>query len=79
VIGGGKVLKFRETATIKNVASYLGNTVAVCRKYYVHPLVFEVDASKDLRKIHASLKKSSGLTKEESVLMKILKSHRLSA
>lgn len=35
--------KIREAAVIKQVAETLGNTVAVCRKYYVNPCVFEAD------------------------------------
>jgi DNA topoisomerase-1 len=27
--------------TVKEVSSHLGNTVAVCRKYYIHPAVFK--------------------------------------
>lgn len=30
-----------ETILLKKVAGFLGNTVAVCRKYYVHPQVLE--------------------------------------
>lgn len=29
-------------AIVKQVAQHLGNTVAVCRKFYIHPLVMEV-------------------------------------
>ncbi len=35
---------------IQYVASKLGNTVAVCRKYYVHPLVLQTYANGDLQK-----------------------------
>ncbi|RYZ96067.1 MAG: DNA topoisomerase IB, partial [Proteobacteria bacterium] len=38
-----KALKERECSVIKGAAEFLGNTVAVCRKYYVHPGVFEAD------------------------------------
>jgi len=28
-------------SAVKNVSSHLGNTVAVCRKYYIHPLIID--------------------------------------
>lgn len=43
--------KRREVEVIRSVAAYLGNTVAVCRKYYVSPKVFEADRKGYLHKI----------------------------
>lgn len=30
-----------ETALVRRVAKHLGNTLSVCRKYYIHPLILE--------------------------------------
>jgi DNA topoisomerase-1 len=50
------------TETVKLVASKLGNTAAVCRNYYIHPLILESYASGDLEKIAA---KNTKLTSAE--------------
>ncbi|CAN5715215.1 hypothetical protein BH10BDE1_BH10BDE1_03690 [soil metagenome] len=42
--------KKRELEVVKAVAKHLGNTVTVCRKYYVHPTVFESDRQGVLHK-----------------------------
>lgn len=34
-------LKKTLTETCKSVSQHLGNTVAVCRSYYIHPTVFK--------------------------------------
>ncbi len=65
--------KRREVSTIKDVALHLGNTVAICRKYYVHPLVFSADKKGDLYSTSKSVKRShAGLSREESILLKLL-------
>lgn len=75
--------KIREVGVIKDTAAHLGNTVAVCRKYYVHPLVFEADREGRLHDLHRAEKKkrssksspkgrSAELSVEERVLMKLL-------
>ena len=70
-------MKSRATDVIRETASSLGNTVAVCRKYYVHPRVFAADASGELhafwrrrRRAH----KNSIYSPEELVLLDLLKS-----
>ncbi len=60
------------------VSKHLGNTRTVCRKYYVHPAILDLyECSKleaYLKKLDAEPEvKGDGLTKEEEVLMKILK------
>ncbi|MEO6695099.1 MAG: DNA topoisomerase IB [Ignavibacteria bacterium] len=60
------------------VAKQLGNTKAVCKKYYIHPSITELYENNKLEtylsKLDASNNKDkSGLTPEEKVLMKILK------
>lgn len=39
----GRARKSRHCEVIKKVAAHLRNTVAICRKYYVHPAVFIAD------------------------------------
>jgi DNA topoisomerase-1 len=46
-----KEIQKKITETVKMVASKLGNTAAVCRNYYIHPLVLESYASGDLERI----------------------------
>ena len=64
---------------LDQVSKMLGNTRTVCRKYYVHPglikLYEENNLDKYLKELDALEKPDniSGLTKEEQVLMKILK------
>ena len=68
-------------AALDLVSHALGNTRTVCKKYYVHPLILTLYETKTLEKylkeldgIEADDDKSS-LTKEEKVLMKVLKSN----
>jgi DNA topoisomerase-1 len=63
------------------VSKALGNTRTVCKKYYVHPLLIGLYETKsiakylkDLDQIEVDDNKSS-LTKEEKILMNILKSN----
>lgn len=64
---------------LDQVSHKLGNTRTVCRKYYVHPglirLYEENNLDKYLKELDALEEpdNKSGLTKEEKVLMKILK------
>jgi len=64
---------------LDQVSEKLGNTRTVCRKYYVHPglirLYEENNLDKYLKELDALEEpdNKSGLTKEEKVLMKILK------
>lgn len=63
------------------VAGALGNTRTVCKKYYVHPLILSLYETKTLEKYLKHLDEledddgKTGLTKEEKVLMNILKSN----
>lgn len=62
---------------VKEVADHLGNTVAVCRKYYIHPRVIESYEKDTLvpyfEKIYSSNKKTpEGLTLEEFALLSLL-------
>lgn len=77
-----------QTQTKKNVVSALdmvacalGNTRTVCKKYYVHPLIVSLYETKSLEKYLKQLDDleedddKTGLTKEEKLLMDILKSN----
>jgi len=61
------------------VAKQLGNTKAVCKKYYIHPIITELYEKNNLEKYISKLRISNGneertgLSAEEKVLMKILK------
>jgi DNA topoisomerase-1 len=64
---------------LDSVSRKLGNTRTVCRKYYVHPGLIRLYEENNLEKYLKELDaleapdERSGLTKEEKVLMKILK------
>jgi DNA topoisomerase-1 len=68
-------------AALDAVSEKLGNTRSVCKKYYVHPLLIQLYQEKKLTKYMEDLDKIeeydniSGLTSEEQILMKILKSN----
>ncbi len=64
---------------VKNVASLLNNTVAICRSYYIHPHIFEAYRDASLFKLMKSKKSNSKnspdkLSREELSVLKILKS-----
>ncbi len=67
-------------AVLDTVSQKLGNTRTVCRKYYVHPGLVRLYEEDKLKKYLKELDKiesdetTPGLTSEEQVLMKILKS-----
>ncbi len=71
-------MKQKINAAFGIVAGQLGNTVAVCRKYYVHSLIVKLYEENKLDKYVGNLNANelndnqSGLTAEEKVLMKIL-------
>jgi DNA topoisomerase-1 len=61
----------------RQVSEKLGNTVAVCKKYYVHPGLVNLYQSSELTRFFKNDKEGkeikSGLTPEEEVLMRVLK------
>lgn len=70
-------------AALDLVAKRLGNTRAVCKKYYVHPDIINLYQEgklnryiKDLDRVEES-KDPDGYAKEERVLLRILRSHLL--
>lgn len=68
---------------LDKVASLLGNTRAVCKKYYVHPLILQLYESNSLQKYYKQLDNiekndtKAGLTYEEEVLLTILENERM--
>jgi DNA topoisomerase-1 len=67
------------TKAIETVARQLGNTVAICRKCYVHPVVMEAYSNGSL---HAALKRAlaapasnanGGLRPEETAVLAFLR------
>ena len=66
-------------AALDMVAEALGNTRTVCKKYYVHPIILSLYETQSLDKYLKQLDEleqdddKTGLTKEEKILMKILK------
>ena len=65
------------------VAATLGNTPAVCRKYYVHPLLINLYENNSIKKYLEELDAieindgKSGLTKEVMIVMKMLENEKL--
>lgn len=66
--------KSRHVLVVKETASHLRNTVAVCRKYYIHPMILESDRSGKLHELWKSCRKCSNYEREERVLIKLLAS-----
>lgn len=71
-------LKKQILSAVRSTAEHLRNTPTVCRKYYIHPCVFESYENGNLFKIYSSCQKSSakaakGLFKEEVFAVRLLK------
>jgi len=68
---------------LEMVASHLGNTSTVCRKYYVHPLVINLYENNTIKKYLDELEKieendgKAGLTHEEQLVLKILENEKV--
>jgi DNA topoisomerase-1 len=64
---------------VKSVAQQLGNRPATCRKYYIHPAIFEAYQSGSLGEVMAKLVEEeipslpSGLRSEEQAVVTLLK------
>ncbi len=59
-------------AALDTVARRLGNTRAVCRKFYVHPLVLEHYLSGELHRQRAFARPSKHLSMEEKLVLRML-------
>jgi DNA topoisomerase I len=71
-----KQAKKNVTDTVKQVAEALGNTPAVSRKYYVHPLVIDAYQDGSLTKAMENLrlpKRANGLRPEEQLVIEVLR------
>lgn len=68
---------------LEMVASHLGNTSTVCRKYYVHPLVINLYENNTIKKYLDELEQieendgKAGLTHEEKLVLKILETEKM--
>jgi len=68
---------------LEMVASHLGNTSTVCKKYYVHPLVINLYENNTIKKYLDELDKieendgKADLTHEEKLVLKILENEKL--
>jgi DNA topoisomerase-1 len=58
---------------VKQVASVLGNTPAVCRKSYIHPAVGDAFLAGLVPKLVAMADQLKGLTSEEAAVLSLLK------
>jgi len=73
--------KRRIVQVLDNVSKQLGNTRAVCKKYYVHPLILSLYESRKIEKYLSELDDmlvdddKASLTSEEKILMKILEAN----
>ena len=73
--------KRRIVEALDIVSTQLGNTRAVCKKYYVHPMILSLYESKELEKYIKELDEiektddKSDLSPEEKIVMKILQSN----
>jgi DNA topoisomerase-1 len=65
--------KFIRQAVLET-ASKLGNTVSVCRKYYIHPTITETFADGTLFSLGERAFKARGLKRPEAFLLNLLKS-----
>ncbi len=78
-----KEYKSKVKEALEKVAAHLGNTATVCRKYYVHPLIINLYENKSIKKYLDELDQieindgKAGLTKEESIVMKMLENEKL--
>lgn len=67
------VWKKRHASIVKETAGHLRNTVSVCRKYYIHPVLFEADQDGTLHVKWKKCRPSSSYSREEKLLLILLK------
>jgi DNA topoisomerase-1 len=73
-----KDLKKSLLLAVEETSNHLRNTVSVCRKYYIHPHIFEAFETGVLFKVHSDFKRlkpksPKGLHPEEIFTLKLLK------
>lgn len=80
VVDTKAALKKNIIHVLDNVAAHLGNTRAVCKKYYVHPLIIELyECNKLNDQFHCRINKkinALALTNDEKILLQIIEKHR---
>ena len=64
--------KTRHVEIVRATAEYLHNTMAVCRKYYIHPLILQADRDGKLMTLWKSCRESLKYSRAEKLLIKIL-------
>lgn len=64
--------KKRHASIVRETAIHLRNTVAVCRKYYIHPMVLDSDKNGDLHLLWKSCRKCVNYAREERLLIRLL-------
>lgn len=72
-----KCLRERECLAVKAAARELGNTTAVCRKFYVHPAVLEGDRTGELHRAFEEARKrprERGLSVAERAVTELIRS-----
>ena len=78
----GGAAKRRITAAVRKVAAALGNTITVCRQYYIHPGVMDAFENGRLAAFFKSTRHTEprsvaiGLSPAESAVLRILKDER---
>jgi DNA topoisomerase I len=75
--GDKKIIQKNIVETVKTVATHLGNTVSVCRSYYIHPTVIKTYEDNILvpHFAHTPKTKQHGLSWDEHALVTLLKKH----
>lgn len=73
------VTQSKLAAAVKDVAKQLGNTPAVCRNSYIHPMLLSTDEKNTFRELfqHAQRNGSNnhGLRQDEATLIRLLKAY----
>lgn len=73
-VGTEKERKTNVVRAVDEVAAQLNNTRAVCRKYYVHPVIFECYLAGELAERLAGGRRMRGLDPAEAAVVRLLKS-----
>jgi len=69
-------LKAHVNETLDAVSKHLGNTRAVCRKYYVHPTILDLFQTRKLDSFFQKKAARRGYEPEEALLMQVLESSK---
>ncbi len=64
--------RMRINRALDEVAAALGNTRAVCRKYYVHPRILEAYETEELESWTGSVRAGRSMTMEERLVLRLL-------